>query len=63
MSKETLTNVRNELIEIIDRLDSLMDSNTLSDKENVDVLKGRDYIYLGFVQIKNCLKDMEKGDL
>ena len=63
MSKETLTNVRNELIEIIDRLDSLMDSNTLSDKENVDVLKGRDYIYLGFVQIKNCLKDMEEGDL
>lgn len=52
MLSEKLEIIENELIEIMDRLEELPKSETITDREKIDINLARDYIYLGFTKLK-----------
>lgn len=57
MFQEGMYNIRLELIDIMDMIDTLVKDKTITDQQRTDAIAARDFIYVGFTRIKQCLED------
>ena len=57
MFQETMRNVRLELIEIMDRIEEAAKDKSITEEQRVDAIAARDFIYIGYTRIKQCLGD------
>ena len=57
MFQEGMTNIRTELIEIMDRIESFAKDKTITEQQRTDAIAARDFIYVGFVRVKQCLEE------
>lgn len=55
--QEGVRNIRVELLEIMDRIESLAKDKTITEQERTDAIAARDFIYVGYTRIKQCLKE------
>lgn len=56
MFVDTVENLKVELIEIMDRIESSVKTDKgITESQKVDVLIARDYIYLGFKKLLECV--------
>lgn len=53
MLSERLNDIGTELIEIMDRIETIVKvDKTLNERQKIDIILARDYIYLGFEKLK-----------
>lgn len=53
MLSEKLEIIETELVEIMDRIDNIIKvDKTLNERQKIDIILARDYIYLGFEKLK-----------
>lgn len=52
-----MRNIRLELIDIMDRIDAIAKDKTITDQQRTDAIAARDFIYVGYVRVKQCLED------
>ncbi len=57
MFQEGMYNIRLELIDIMDRIDAIAKDKTITDQQRTDAIAARDFIYVGYVRVKQCLED------
>ena len=57
MFQEGMYNIRLELIDIMDRIDAIVKDKTITDQQRTDAIAARDFIYVGYVRVKQCLED------
>lgn len=57
MFQEGMRNIRLELIDIMDRIDAIAKDKTITDQQRTDAIAARDFIYVGYVRVKQCLED------
>ena len=57
MFQEGMYNIRLELIDIMDRIDAIAKDKTITDQQRTDAIAARDFIYVGFTRVKQCLED------
>ncbi len=57
MFQEGMYNIRLELIDIMDRIDAIVKDKTITDQQRTDAIAARDFIYVGFTRVKQCLED------
>ena len=57
MFTEGMRNIRLELIDIMDRIDVIAKDKTITDQQRTDAIAARDFIYVGYVRVKQCLED------
>ena len=57
MFQEGMRNIRLELIDIMDMIDTLSKDKTITDQQRTDAIAARDFIYVGFTRVKQCLED------
>ena len=57
MFQETMRNVRLELIEIMDRIEEAAKDKSITEEQRVDAIAARDFIYVGYTRVKQCLED------
>ena len=57
MFQEGMRNIRLELIDIMDRIDVIAKDKTITEQQRIDALAARDFIYVGYVRVKQCLED------
>ena len=43
----------------MDRIESLAKDKTITEQERTDAIAARDFIYVGFLRVKQCLKEIE----
>lgn len=55
--QEGVRNIRVELLEIMDRIESLAKDKTITEQERTDAIAARDFVYVGYTRIKQCLKE------
>lgn len=55
--QEGMRNIRLELIDIMDRIDIIAKDKTITDQQRTDAIAARDFIYVGYTRIKQCLED------
>ena len=63
MFQQGMSHIRIELLEIMDRIESLAKDKTITEQERTDAIAARDFIYVGYKRIKQCLdekKDEQK---
>ena len=57
MFQEGMYNIRLELIDIMDRIDVIAKDKTITDQQRTDAIAARDFIYVGYTRVKQCLED------
>ena len=57
MFQEGMRNIRLELIDIMDRIDVIAKDRTITEQQRTDAIAARDFIYVGYVRVKQCLED------
>ena len=57
MFTEGMSHIRVELLEIMDRIESLAKDKTITEQERTDAIAARDFIYVGYTRIKQCLEE------
>lgn len=57
MFQEGMRNIRLELIDIMDRIDMISKDKTITEQQRTDAIAARDFIYVGYVRVKQCLED------
>ena len=57
MFQEGMRNIRLELIDIMDMIDTLAKDKTITDQQRTDAIAARDFIYVGYIRVKQCLED------
>ncbi len=57
MFQQGMYNIGIELIEIMDRIESLTKDKTITEQERTDAIAARDFIYVGYTRIKQCLEE------
>lgn len=57
MFQEGMRNIRFELIDIMDRIDAIAKDKTITDQQRTDAIAARDFIYVGYTRVKQCLED------
>ncbi len=57
MFQEGMYNIRLELIDIMDRIDAIAKDKTITDQQRTDAIAARDFIYVGYTRVKQCLED------
>jgi hypothetical protein len=57
MFQEGMRNIRLELINIMDKIDTLVKDKTITDQQRTDAIAARDFIYVGYTRVKHCLED------
>ena len=57
MFTEGMRNIRLELIDIMDRIDAIAKDKTITDQQRTDAIAARDFIYVGYTRVKQCLED------
>ena len=57
MFQEGMRNIRLELIDIMDRIDAIAKDKTITDQQRKDAIAARDFIYVGYTRVKQCLED------
>lgn len=57
MFQEGMHNIRLELIDIMDRIDAIAKDKTITEQQRTDAIAARDFIYVGYVRVKQCLED------
>lgn len=57
MFQESMRNIRLELIDIMDRIDAIAKDKTITDQQRTDAIAARDFIYVGYVRVKQCLEE------
>ena len=57
MFQEGMRNIRLELIDIMDRIDVIAKDKTITDQQRTDAIAARDFIYVGYTRVKQCLGD------
>lgn len=57
MFQEGIRNIRLELIDIMDMIDTLTKDKTITDRQRTDAIAARDFIYVGYTRVKQCLED------
>lgn len=57
MFQEGMRNIRLELIDIMDRIDAIAKDKTITDQQRTDAIAARDFIYVGYTRVKQCLED------
>ena len=57
MFLEGMRNIRLELIDIMDRIDVIAKDKTITDQQRTDAIAARDFIYVGYTRVKQCLED------
>lgn len=57
MFQEGMRNIRLELIDIMDRIDVIAKDKTITDQQRTDAIAARDFIYVGYTRVKQCLED------
>lgn len=55
--QEGMRNIRLELIDIMDRIDVITKDKTITDQQRTDAIAARDFIYVGYTRVKQCLED------
>lgn len=56
MFQEGMRNIRLELIDIMDRIDAIAKDKTITDQQRTDAIAARDFIYVGYTRVKQCLE-------
>lgn len=57
MFQEGMRNIRLELIDIMDRIDAIAKDKTITDQQRTDAIAARDFIYVGYTRVKQCLEN------
>ena len=57
MFQEGMRNIRLEVIDIMDRIDMISKDKTITEQQRTDAIAARDFIYVGYVRVKQCLED------
>lgn len=57
MFQEGMRNIRLELIDIMDRIDAIAKDKTITDQQRTDAIAARDFIYVRYTRVKQCLED------
>jgi len=57
MFQEGMYNIRLELIDIMDRIDAIAKDKTITEQQRTDAIAARDFIYVGYVRVKQCLEE------
>lgn len=57
MFQEGMRNIRLELIDIMDRIDMISKDKTITEQQRTDAIAARDFIYVGYTRVKQCLED------
>jgi hypothetical protein len=57
MFQEGMYNIRLELLDIMDRIDVIVKDKTITEQQRIDATAARDFIYVGYVRVKQCLED------
>lgn len=57
MFQEGMRNIRLELIDIMDRIDVIAKDKTITEQQRTDAIAARDFIYVGYVRVKQCLEE------
>ena len=57
MFQEGMYNIRLELIDIMDRIDAIAKDKTITEQQRIDAIAARDFIYVGYVRVKQCLEE------
>jgi len=57
MFQEGMYNIRLELIDIMDRIDVIAKDKTITEQQRTDAIAARDFIYIGYVRVKQCLEE------
>ncbi len=57
MFQEGMRNIRLELIDIMDRIDIIAKDKTITEQQRTDAIAARDFIYVGYVRVKQCLEE------
>ena len=57
MFTEGMRNIRLELIDIMDMIDELAKDKTITDQQRTDAIAARDFIYVGYTRVKQCLEE------
>ena len=55
--QEGMRNIRLELIDIMDRIDVIAKDKTITDQQRTDAIAARDFIYVGYTRVKQCLEE------
>jgi hypothetical protein len=55
--QEGMRNIRLELIDVMDMIDTLVKDKTITDQQRTDAIAARDFIYVGYTRVKQCLED------
>ena len=55
--QEGMRNIRLELIDVMDMIDALAKDKTITDQQRIDAIAARDFIYVGYTRVKQCLED------
>ena len=55
--QEGMRNIRLELIDIMDMIDILAKDKTITDQQRIDAIAARDFIYVGYTRVKQCLEE------
>ena len=57
MFQEGMRNIRLELIDIMDRINVISKDKTITEQQRTDAIAARDFIYVGYVRVKQCLEE------
>ena len=57
MFQEGMYNIRLELIDIMDRIDAIAKDKTITEQQRTDAIAARDFIYVGYTRVKQCLEE------
>ena len=57
MFQEGMYNIRLELIDIMDRIDAIAKDKSITEQQRTDAIAARDFIYVGYTRVKQCLED------
>ena len=57
MFQEGMRNIRLELIDVMNMIDDLAKDKTITEQQRTDAIAARDFIYVGYVRVKQCLED------
>ena len=55
--QEGMRNIRLELIDIMDMIDFAARDKNITDQQRTDAIAARDFIYVGYTRVKQCLED------
>ena len=57
MFLESMTNIKEELVDIMDMIDCTVKNKTITNQQRTDAIAARDFIYVGYTRVKQCLEN------